>query len=138
MCAIRQNCISPASHGDDGINLTIDRNDFALVGKLDVLDKKKAFRQSVHQREKLVDAIDDQSAQHAAKDLIIDEAMRMGVIPEQTRTLPAGRRDAHHVLKCFIGVNVDEYVITVALWRHAHAVKVQVRRAVRGDPHRYK
>ncbi len=116
------------AHGDGGIDLTIDRNYFAFVGKLDVLDQKKAFRQSVQQREKLVNAIDDQSARHTGKDLIIDEAVCMGVIPEQARTLPAGRRDAHLVLECFTGLNVDEYVIAAALWRHAHAVKVQVRR----------
>jgi len=60
--------------------------------------------------------------------LIVDEAVRVGVVPEQTRTLPAGRRDAYLVLECFTGQNVDEYVIAVALWRHAHAMKVQVRR----------
>ena len=69
-------------HGDHGIDLTINRNNFALVGKFDMLDQKKAFRQSAQKRKKLVHAIDDQSARQTAKDLIIDEAVRMGVIPE--------------------------------------------------------
>jgi len=50
------------AYGDGGIDLTVDRNYFAVVGKLDVLDQKKAFRQSVQQREKLVNAVDNKSA----------------------------------------------------------------------------
>jgi hypothetical protein len=103
------------AHGDSGIDLTVDRNYFALVGELGVLDQKKAFRQSAQQWEKLVNAVDYQSARHTAKNLIINEAVRVGVVPEQARTLPTGRRDAHLILECFIGVDVDEHVITVAL-----------------------
>ncbi|MGX1331032.1 hypothetical protein AB7M56_005531 [Bradyrhizobium elkanii] len=112
------------AHGDGRIDLTIDRNQFAFVVKLDVLDQEKPFRQSAQQREKLLDPVDDQSARQTAKDLIIDEAVRMGVIPEHARTLPAGRRDRHLVLEGVIGLNVDEYVVAVALWRHAHSVKM--------------
>src|SRR5215471_15636803 len=68
------------AHGDGGIDLAIDRNHFAFVVKLDLLDQKKAFRQSVQQREKLVNAIDDQGARQTAKDLIINEAVRGGDI----------------------------------------------------------
>ena len=118
------------AHGDCGIDLTVDRNDFAFVAKLDVLDQKKAFRQSAQQREKLVDAVDDKRARHAAEDLIVDEAVRVRVVPEQARTLPAGRRDAHLVAECFTGLNVNKHVVAIALWRHAHAVKVQVRYGV--------
>ena len=57
------------AHGDGGIDLTIDRNHFAFVAKLDVFDQKKALRQSVQQREKLVNAIDDQSTRHTAKEI---------------------------------------------------------------------
>src|SRR5215475_11774302 len=63
------------AHGDDGIDLTIDRNQFAFVVELDVLDQKEAFGQSLQQRKKLFNAIDDQSARHAGEDLIIDEAV---------------------------------------------------------------
>src|SRR5262249_4137852 len=116
------------AHGDGGIDLTIDRNDLAFVGELDVLDQKQAFRQSAQQREKLIHSVDDQSARQTAKDLIVDEAVRMGVIPEHARPVPAGCRDTHLVFEGVTGLNVDEYVVAVALWRHAHAVKVQVRR----------
>jgi hypothetical protein len=78
------------------------------------LIRKKALGQSVQQREELVNAIDHQSTRHTSKDLIIDEPVRMGVIPEQAWTLPAERWNAHLVLECFAGLNVNEYVIAVA------------------------
>ena len=139
MWAIRQNCISPGRIATAGLIWPLIETISVSSASLTCLIRKK---RSGNPRSggKSYHAVDHQCARQTPEDLFVDEAVRVRMVPEQAWTLPAERRDAHLVLKGFAGVNVDENVVAVALRRHAHAVKVQVRRPVRQivaecDPH---
>ena len=64
---------------------------------LTCLIRKKRSGNPRQQREKLVNAVDDKSARHAAADLMIDEAVRVGM--DQNNLDLRQRRDAHLVVK---------------------------------------
>src|ERR1700722_2677869 len=103
------------AHCNAGVDLAVDRDDLVILAELDVLDEEKTLGQSLQDGNQPLDAVNDKSARHAAEYLIVDEAVCVRVVPEQARTLAAGCRDAHLVLECCAGMNVNEDVVAVAL-----------------------
>jgi hypothetical protein len=53
--------------------------------------------------------------------------VRVRVIPEKSRALPAMTGNTHLIVKLRARVNVNKYIVAVALRRDAHSVIVQVR-----------
>src|SRR5712692_10591326 len=112
------------------IDLAVDGEDFVLA-RLGVLDEEEAFRQAPEHGKKLLRAVDDETARHPAQDLFVHDSMSVRVIPEESRALPAGGRDANLVLELAARMHVDEHVVAPSLRRNAHPVVMQIRRIVR-------
>jgi hypothetical protein len=124
---IRQNCSSPGLIATVGFDLPVDRDYLVFLANLRVLDEEEPFWQVCDDWEDPLEAVDDQTARHAAKDLLCDEAMSMRVIPEEAGPLVAVGGNTHLVLELLAGVYVEENIVAIPARRHAHAVKMQIR-----------
>jgi len=78
----------PGADRHQRLDLAVDRDDFVFA-QLGVLDEEEAFRQAREHRKKLLRAVDHESARHPAQDLLLDDAVRVRVIPEEPGALPA-------------------------------------------------
>ena len=89
----------------------------------------------------MLEAIDNKTARHSTKDLIVDEAVSVGVIPERARALAAGGGNTYLLLERLAGMHVDEircrYFPAATRSCRESAVRLRVWQVVtEGDPHR--
>ena len=117
-----------------------ERDDFLVVAGLRMLDEEELLRQALHDWKEFFETIYDESARHAAQDLLCRKAMGVRMIPEQTRPLPALGGDLHFIVELMPGMEMNEHVVTMALRGHRHTVEMQVGRIIEqivfeGDSH---
>src|SRR3954466_13082546 len=117
-------------HCKDRLYLSVNGKKVGFIAELCILNEQEALLQIGEDREQLLESIDDESAGPSAPNLLIDEAVSVRMVPEEPGTLAAVCGDMHLVVEMLARVDVNEDVVAIALRRHGHAVKVQVRRLV--------
>jgi len=91
-----------------------------------MLNEEESFRQALQERKEFFRAVNDKSARQTTQHLFVNYTVNMRVVPEQAGALALVRRYAYFILKIIVGMNMDEHVVAIPFWRHAHSVEMQV------------